>query len=119
MKKLIAIFLAALMLLTAASAMASGLLGGWTTAEDPAIDENLQILFEQATEDLLGVKYTPVVYLGSQAVSGTNHCFLCQGAAVTPDARPGWYLIYINEDLNGAVSLMGIAPFDFGDMCIY
>ncbi len=119
MKKLITLIAAALMLLTVTSAMASGLVGGWANAADPAVTEERQAIFEKGMEGLVGVAYTPVAYLGSQVVAGTNHCFLCQGTVVYPDAEPSWYLVYLYEALDGSVTLMSIVDFDFGSLCIY
>ena len=66
-----------------------------------------------------GVGYTPVAYLGSQVVAGTNHAFLCQAVTVVPDAVPRWTVVFLYEDLQGNVSLMNIADFDFGALCTY
>ena len=76
MKKLIAVLAALLMLMTAAAAEDGPLSGGWTPSADPAVTEELQALFEKGLEGLVGVGYTPVAYLGSQVVAGTNHAFL-------------------------------------------
>ena len=70
-------------------------------------------------EGLVGVGYTPVAYLGSQVVAGTNHAFLCQAVTVVPDAVPRWTVVFLYEDLQGNVSLMNIADFDFGALCTY
>lgn len=95
------------------------LAGGWTPAADPAVTEELRAKFEKTTEALLGVNYTPVAYLGSQVVAGTNHAILCQAAAVYPDAQPCFVILYLYEDLEGNVSLLNIADFDFGSFCTY
>ena len=65
------------------------------------------------------LKQTPVAYLGSQVVAGTNHAFLCQAVTVVPDAVPRWTVVFLYEDLQGNVSLMNIADFDFGALCTY
>ena len=119
MKKLIALALTALMLLTFASALASDLAGGWAPAQDPAVTEELQAVFDKGMEGLLGVNYVPVAYLGSQVVAGTNHCFLCQGTEVAPEAQAAWYLVYLWEGLDGSVTLLSVVDFDFGSLCIY
>ena len=120
MKKLLAVILTALFVLTAASAFAEGaMVGGWAPAEDPTITEERQQLFDTAMEGLLGVNYVPVAYLGSQVVAGTNHCFLCQGTVVAPDAQPQWKLVYIYQALDGTATVLSIADFDFGSLCIY
>ena len=76
MKKLIAVLAALLMLVSAAAAEDGPLSGGWTPSADPAVTEELQVVFDKGLEGLVGVGYTPVAYLGSQVVAGTNHAFL-------------------------------------------
>ena len=83
MKKLIALILSVLMLISAA-AMAEPVTGGWTPSADPAVTEALKELFEKGTETLTGASYIPVAYLGSQVVAGTNHAFLCQAVTAYP-----------------------------------
>ena len=121
MKKLITLILSGLLVFSLISAAAAeGMLsGGWSAAEDPTVTEGLEDLFNKAMENLVGVDYTPVAYLGSQIVAGTNHCFLCLSRVVIPDAIPNYKLVFIYEDLQGNVQLMNIADFDFGSFCTY
>ena len=93
--------------------------GGWTPAADPTVTEERKALFEKGISRLLGVNYTPVAYLGSQVVAGTNHAFLCQMAAVYPGAQPAYVIVYLYEDLQGNVSVLEIADFDIGSLCTY
>ncbi len=118
MKKLIALLLACLMLAGTAAA-AEGLTGGWTPSADPQVNEELKALFDMGMEGLLGVSYTPVAYLGSQVVAGTNHAFLCQATVIYPDAQPAYVIVYLYEDLQGNVSILNIADFDIGSLCTY
>ena len=120
MKKLIALLLVMLMMLTAASA--ETLSGGWTPSADPAVTEELQALFEKGTEALTGASYIPVAYLGSQVVAGRNHAFLCQMVTAYPGAletAPAYAMVYLYEDLSGNVSILSIADFDIGSLCTY
>ena len=121
MKKLIALTL--VLLLLASAACAEGpLAGGWTPAEDPAVTEVLKNLFAQGTAAITGVGYVPVAYLGSQVVAGTNHAFLCQAVTAYPgslDTPPAWAIVYLYQDLEGNVSILSIADFDFGSLCEY
>ena len=93
--------------------------GGWTPAEDPTVTEERQAVFDKGLEGLLGVGYTPVAYLGSQVVAGTNHAFLCQATVVVPDAKPVWVIVYLYENLEGDVSILNIAEMDVGALCTY
>lgn len=136
MKKLIAILLCALMLVTAAACAKDPepspapvgepdeptpennepetvpdpgvLVGGWQIAEDTSLTDELRAIFQKGLEELVGVNYTPIALLGTQVVAGTNYCFLTQGTVVYPDAAPMFMLIYLYEDLEGAVSVLSI-----------
>ena len=120
MRKLIGILMALMMVFGLACASAEGMLaGGWQAAEDPAVTEELQAIFDKGLEGLVGVNYVPVAYLGSQVVAGTNHAFLCQGTVVAPDAVPAWKIVYLYQDLEGNVSVLDIEDFDFGALCSY
>ncbi len=91
--------------------------GGWAVTEDAAMTDALRAIFEKGVEGLVGVDYVPVALLGTQVVAGTNYCFLAQGTAVYPDAAPKFMIVYLYEDLSGAVSLMKIEdlPIVAGD----
>ena len=119
MRKILAIVLVLALALGLSGACAERLAGGWQAAEDSAVTEELQAVFDKGLEGLVGVGYTPVAYLGSQVVAGTNHAFLCRAVTVVPDAVPRWTVVFLYEDLQGNVSLMNIADFDFGALCTY
>lgn len=119
MKKLIAVLAALLMLVSAATAEDGLLSGGWTPSADPAVTEELQAVFDKGIESLVGVGYTPVAYLGSQVVAGTNHVFLCQTTVVYPGAQPYYTIVYLYEDLQGNVTILNIAELDVGALCTY
>ena len=110
MKKLLALGLA-LMLLPAA-AFAEPSVGAWCVAEDMAVTEERSALLNQALEELLGVTYEPVSYLGSQVVAGVRHCYLCRATVVYPDAQSSWKLVYVHEPLEGVAEITRIADLD-------
>ena len=119
MKKLFAVLAALLMLMSIAAAEDGPLSGGWTPSVDPAVTEELQAVFDMGLEGLVGVRYTPVAYLGSQVVAGTNHAFLCQATVVYPGAEPYYTIVYLYEDLQGNVTILNIAELDVGALCTY
>ncbi|MCR5214269.1 MAG: hypothetical protein K6E10_07615 [Eubacterium sp.] len=84
------------------------LTGGWTISETTEITEELKTLFEGATEGA-EEKYSPVLYLGSQVVAGTNHVFL---AETDYEGNKFWSIVYIYEDLEGASKLLKTASID-------
>ena len=121
MKKLIALILMLLMMISAASAEGT-LCGSWTPSADPAVTEELKTLFDKGTETLTGASYIPVAYLGSQVVAGTNHAFLCRAVTAYPgslETEPAYAMVYLYEDLGGNVSILSIADFDIGSLCTY
>ena len=105
---------AAAIVLFSSAVQAGGLVGGWAATEDASVPEEAEEVFAAATETLLGVDYEPVALLSTQVVSGTNYCFLCRGTVVAPDAEPGYYLMYIYEDLQGNAQVLEIKEIEFG-----
>ena len=93
--------------------------GAWNAAADPTVTDEVKALLEKATEKLLGVKYEPVTYLGEQVVAGKNHAILCMASVVGLNAIPTWKIVFLYEDLQGNVSLLNVADFDFGALCTY
>lgn len=90
----------------------NGIDGGWTKADSPEITDEFKAVFEKATETLAGVGYTPVAYLASQVVAGTNHCVLCKATPTVPGAEASYSVVYVYEDLNGGAEITGIAESD-------
>ena len=94
--------------------------GGWIFQISlDAMPEKVASAIIELNEILIGAKYRPIAYLGSQVVAGTNHCFLAQATLVYPGAEPTYVLIYLYENLQGEVEIMNIADFDFGAFCTY
>ncbi|MBO4297885.1 MAG: hypothetical protein J5998_03725, partial [Clostridia bacterium] len=116
MKKLFAVLLALVMLMSGA-AMAEGMLvGGWSACESEALPlpEDAAAAFDKALEGFVGSNVTPVALLASQVVAGTNYCFLCSVTPVVPDAESHWALVYVYADLNGGAELMGFVDLEYG-----
>ena len=92
-----------------------GLLGGWTVYEDTAeaeLPEEVKAAFDKALEGYVGMNFTPIAYLGSQVVSGTNYMILCKGAPVVLDPQTGLYVVVIYADLEGNATITNVADFD-------
>lgn len=117
MKRFLAIILAALMLISLAACGQKEepkQLGGWTlTAGDGCSQDSLEA-FSKAMEGLAGVNYTPLALLGTQLVSGTNYCLLCEAAVVYPGALPYYSLVYVYADLQGGAKITNIVALDLG-----
>lgn len=86
--------------------------GGWSYAEDPAVEGKVSEVVDKATAKLLGAEYEPVAYIGSQVVAGINHAVLCRITAVTPDAEAKYSLVYIYEDLEGNCEVTGTSDIE-------
>ena len=125
MRKLIAMLMALMMLFGIGAACAEGekpaeenpalggaVVGGWAAAEVTEITSDELVVFDKAVEGLMGVKYEPVLLLGTQVVAGTNYAFLCKGTVVYPDALPYWYILYVYEDLQGNAKLLDIVNLE-------
>lgn len=92
------------------------LAGGWTVSDDPAITPEIgQLLWTALDSYQTGpftVSFTPVAYLGSQVVAGTNHAILCRSQEIN---RPAvWAVVYLYQDLEGSVSVLAIADLPLG-----
>ena len=121
MRKLIALSLALLLMLTLACAgaetpEAGPLMGGWAMAESSDITPEIQGLLENALDSYqtgtVTVAYTPVAYLGSQVVAGTNHAILCKASEINRGSA--WVIIYLYQDLEGNVTVLDIADLPLG-----
>ena len=82
--------------------------GGYTLAESPEITDEVKTLVEKATGDLIGASYTPVAYIGSQIVSGTNHLVLCKKELVTATPVTSYVILEIYEDLSGNAEINSV-----------
>ena len=79
-------------------------------------NETVYSAYKKAMKELVGVSYSPVAYLGSQIVSGTNYLVLCRSKGVYPGASYGWSLVTIYCDLKGNASVGDIQALDLGNM---
>ncbi len=119
MKKLIALLLAAVLLLPAASCgsgpAGSGnqdIVGGWTiTAENAhdALPGEVREAYDKAMKDYAdAASCTPLAYLGSQVVAGLNYAFLCRMSGDSVSLN----IVKIYRDLQGNASVTEVNAFD-------
>jgi hypothetical protein len=52
--------------------------------------------------DVVGAKYAPIAYVGSQLVNGTNHAVIAEQTLVTRDPVKNVVLIIFNEPINAS-----------------
>ena len=110
---------AAIAMLTGTAAMASHhtdaltpvarteTLGGWTPAET-VITEDMQEIFDEATDKLIGVDYEAVELMERQIVNGTNYKFKAEKQIVYPGAEKEEVIVTVHMDLDGTVSVLSI-----------
>ena len=89
--------------------------GEFTLSDDTEVKDEIKELMEKALADSTGVNYDPIAYLGSQVVAGTNHAILCKATIVYQNTTPYYTIMYINEDLDGNVSILGYSDIELGD----
>lgn len=86
------------------------IVGGWNEQNSEITDELLQI-FEKATENLVGVKYTPVKLISTQVVAGINYKFLCRQSF--PDGnKEALKTVTVYRDLAGNVTVTEIKDYN-------
>lgn len=88
------------------------ILGSWILSDDFTVTDELKAMFDKGLEGLLGVSYDPLILLGTQLVSGTNYCFLCEATVVAPNAEPYYACVFLYKDLEGNVSILDIVRYD-------
>ncbi len=81
--------------------------GGWEQASSMKVTDEHKELFKKAQETLAGATYTPLAFLGSQVVAGTNYRFLCKMEASVQElnSKPVYAVVVIYKDLQGNASI--------------
>ena len=82
--------------------------GAWVKPKSPAIGSSLKKLFQKISDSTIGVKYTPVAYIGSQQVNGTNHAFLCETSIAAPDSQNLYAIVCLYEDRSKNVTITDV-----------
>lgn len=85
--------------------------GGWMQPDSPEMTDEANAAFTKATESLDGVSYTPLAFLSSQVVAGTNYCIFCEKQNSSADAEKQYVVVYIYEDLQDNAEISDIAEF--------
>lgn len=89
--------------------------GGWEVPEDytkAPLPENVQAAFDKGIEQVGGSTFTPMAYLGSQVVSGTNYAVLMESELASEDPVKNIQVAIVYEDLEGNVELTNICTID-------
>ena len=84
------------------------MVGNWNMNEAMEVctmPEEVQAVFDKW--HILGVKYEPVLYAGSQVVKGINYMFICKTTLITPEATEGLAHVILN-DFQGEIMTIAI-----------
>lgn len=87
------------------------IMGGYAPCEDNAkvkLPKQVNKAFKSATGKLRGVKYTPILYLGNQIVSGSNYSVLCMGKTSTRNPETHIFVLTIYAPLKGEAVVKSI-----------
>lgn len=73
------------------------------------LPEEVQHAFDAEMRQLVGMTYTPLVYIGHKLVKGTNHYIYCSATPVYPDATAQLVEVCINV-FQGRSMIVSIMP---------
>lgn len=63
-----------------------------------ALDEDTKAIFDKATEELVGVNYVPLAYLGNKVYADkTLHAYFCSATVVYPDSVAYPTVVFVTE----------------------
>lgn len=90
------------------------MLGSWTiNPVKGMLPQKLASGWDEAFEKLLGAKYEPIVYVGSQVVNGTNHMIIAKQNRVTAEPNTAIVKVVLNEKaIDAAKSRFTIVSID-------
>ena len=85
-------------------------LGGWNIDEMKScnLPQKAASAFANVCGGLVGAEYTPVLYVGSQVVHGTNHCIIAVQTVLTANPEKRLVKMVINEAADNSASLVSI-----------
>ncbi len=88
--------------------------GGWTITEDfknyPVCDlpQGVADAFSEVMKNWVGAKYEPLMYLGTQVVSGTNHMILCRETLADREQTVKAATVIMNAPVSGEPQILAI-----------
>ena len=94
-----------------AEAAPSGLIGGYSEAVSPVMNEEAAAALDKALEGLVGARYEAVALLASQLVNGRNYSILCEISPVVPNAESHYAIVQVYQDLQGNAQIANVSDF--------
>lgn len=84
--------------------------GEWEIAamEPCRLPQKVATGFTEAFDGMRGAQYTPVLYCGSQIVSGVNHAIICKQVLVTREPVEHIVKVVLYENLDGKFQIISI-----------
>lgn len=79
------------------------MVGNWNVKVSTGMPQKVATAMSQLATTLLGAEYTPIAYLGSQVVNGTNHAVIAEQTITTGRDTTNIVLIIFNERDNAVV----------------
>ena len=95
------------------------IVGGWHTEivkDDEVLNDHVKAIFASATSNIKDATYLPITLVSHQEYEGTNYAVLAYGTNTTKEDNANVYLITINENTDGKITLKSIACVDLGDI---
>lgn len=76
--------------------------GGWKLAEMQAcgLPEQVASGFCEVTQAMMGAKYMPVLYVGTQVVHGMNHMIICKQTLAVQGATEHLVNMVLNQNVD-------------------
>ena len=86
------------------------IVGGWNIESEKGVNlpQKAQTAFTKFTEGLTGAEYTPMCYVGSQVVNGTNYCYIALQTIICAQPMKRLVKLILNEDTKGKVSAVSV-----------
>ena len=94
------------------------IVGGWEINEDYTVklSKDEEAIFNEITDEVTGVTYTPIRVVATQAAVGVNYAFLAKGVSSTQVPETNFYIMVVYKDLDGSCELKAINKIDIPDM---
>ncbi|WP_349674894.1 hypothetical protein [Lacrimispora sp.] len=73
--------------------------------------------FDQVMSKIVGVNYTPMIYVASQIVAGKNHMIICGSTPVVMNPQRSLVAVYLHQALaadGGEFQLLSVQPVKIG-----
>ena len=80
--------------------------GGWELAgmRDCGLPEKVASGFSEVTQGMVGAKYVPVLYVGTQVVHGMNHMIICKQTLAVEGAAEHLVKMVLNQNDDGSIA---------------